>query len=188
MSTTIGVLSVIAALGSFIAAAWVALFSRRQVNSAQEQAAAAARQVALANAANQQARHTAQVELVIHFAEQYHSILAGGLDFADTSQIRRLWGLHYLEFFYYHSEDISKALYQLWMAELAELYCTEPTSWTTHEQYLVRFAGSFEAMFNFFRGLHDIAAHNASAPAIRDREVIKYVAEWSTSAVPSTAA
>lgn len=188
MTTTIGVLSVVVALGSFIVAIWVALFSRRQVESAQAQAIAAGRQVALANAANQQAQHTAQIQLVIHFAEQYHSILGDGLDFTNPSQVRRLWGLHYLEFFYFQSEDISRPLYQLWMVELAELYCTDPAVWGTHEQYLLRFAGSFEPMFTFFRSLHEIADHNANASVIRDRAVIKHVAEWSTSASSEIAA
>jgi hypothetical protein len=171
-------LSLIAALGSFIAAAWVALFSRRQVNSAQQQAEAAGRQVALANAANQQAQHTAQVQLVIHFNDQFHAILGDGLDFTNATQVRRLWSLHYMEFFYFQADDIAKSLYQLWMAELAELYCADAASWTTHEQYLVRFANSFESMFEFFRGLHEVAVHNTNAPMIRDRAVIKYVAAW----------
>ncbi len=188
MSTFIGLLSVIAALGSFAAAVWVALFSRRQVESAQEQAASAERQVTLANAANWQAQHTAQIQLVIHFADQFHTILGTGLDFSDASQVRQFWGLHYLEFFYFQDGDIPRSLYQLWMVELAELYCTEPASWKSHEKYLLRFAGSFAAMYDFFHGVHETADRNAAAPVIRDREILKYVAEWLTAAQPSTAA
>jgi hypothetical protein len=185
MSTTIGVLSVIAAVGSFAAAAWVALFSRRQVESAQEQAAAAGRQVALSDEAIQQAEHTARIQLVIHFADQYHAILGNGLDLADAPQLRRFWGLHYLQFYYFQREDIPQSLYQLWMAELAEMYCKEPASWKSHEQYLLRFTGSFEPMYRFFRGLHETAERNAHAPVIRDNEVIKYVTEWPASVAAS---
>ena len=178
MPSNIEDLSTIAAVGSFAASIWVALFARRQVRSAEGQATAARRQVEAANVANYRADRSAQIQLIIHCAESYHKIRGDGLDFSNSAQAEQYWGLHYLEFFYFNQCDIPKSIYGLWMVELAALFSNQPEAWTSHENYLLRFAGSFAEMYKFFRGINEAAIRDKNMPLARDGAVLDWVRDW----------
>lgn len=178
MQPVIEDLSTVAAVGSFAAATWVALFSRRQVRSAEEQAAAARRQVDAAAVANYRADRSAQIQLVVHFAESYHKIRGPGLDFSNAEQAEQYWGLHYLEFFYFNQGDIPRSIYGLWMVELAAFFSDKPDAWISHEKYLQRFSGSFADMYTFFRGINEAAVRDKNMPPARDKAVLSWVSDW----------
>jgi hypothetical protein len=151
------VVSVLAALGSFVAAAWVAPFARRQVRSAEEQTRAAVKQVDIATAASQQSIRASQIQLIIQFANTFHAIRGLGVDFSNNTFTEQFWGLFYLEFFYFHHGEIPETIFGLWMVELASLYSREPDAWRSHEGYLGRFANTFQAMYRFYQGINAIA-------------------------------
>jgi hypothetical protein len=167
MPSILGYISVAAALGSCGAAIWVAIFALRQIRGAE----------VLAQETRSQAR-SAQVGLVVHFAESYHAILEAGLEFSNKAQIEKFWGLHYLEFFYFARRDVPEQIYDLWMVELARLYHDEPLAWESHEKYLQRFQGSFMEMYTFFHKIKQISARYPNGIIARDREVLEMVTEW----------
>jgi hypothetical protein len=174
-------LSTIAAVGSFAAAVWIAMFARRQVRGAEEQAEAARRQVYAATVANSRAERSAQIELIIHFAESYHRVRGVRLDFSNPAQIEQFWGLLYLEFFYFDQCDVPESIYGLWMVELAALYSDESDAWASHETYLQRFSGSFARMYEFFRGISEISVRDKNMLPVRDKAVLDWVRDWSVS-------
>jgi len=167
MTSILGYISVAAAIGSCGAAIWISVFALRQIRGAE----------VLAQETRSQAR-SAQVGLVVHFAESYHGILGIGLEFSNKAQVEKFWGLHYLEFFYFVQRDVPEQIYDLWMVELATLYHDEPLAWESHEKYLQRFQGSFGEMYTFFHGIKQISDRYPKGALARDREVLEWVKKW----------
>jgi hypothetical protein len=184
LSFAVSVISVVAAVGSCIAASWVSIFATRQIRAGERQAEAArqqadfARQQAVeARDGNRKAERAAQIQLVIHFADTYHKVRALGLNSSDQWG-EEFWGLHLLEFFYFDQGDVPQFIYGLWMVELASLYSKDPTLWKSHEAYLSRFSRTYERMYRFFQGISEVALRDKNVPSARDNTVQQLVYSW----------
>src|SRR5215470_3439002 len=124
----IGLASGLAAVVSTAVAMLALGYSRIAVRAARDQATAAI-------GANQFARQVGQGEAVIHFTGRFFDLMSGGTRFGDQAWEYRFWSLHATEFYFFDNGWVPRFMYQLWMVELASLYCDESVR-ESHARYL----------------------------------------------------
>jgi hypothetical protein len=178
LTTYITVISVIAAVGSFMAGGWVSILALRQAKAAEHLAAAATLQAQVADDGNQRIRHAAEIELVMHCADRWHEVRRRGILISDREWCEQFWGLYFLQFLYFDQGDIPRILFGLWMVELATLYAENNGLWAAHEAHLLRYSSSYKRAYTFYSKISEFSDRQRNVPAARDANVLEWVNTW----------
>ncbi len=174
MADSVALISGIAAAVSALVAV---LYSRSAVRASRDQAKAAM-------GANDFARQIGQSEAVIHFTGRFFDLLKDGPDFGNRTWEYQFWSLQATEFYFFDNSWIPDFMYQLWMVELASMYCREDERCRgddvreSHSQYLRTYSANYREMCKFFYEIQDVAMKHRGDAALRNEKVADTVERW----------
>ncbi len=164
-------LTIVISVLALVISGAVYLSSRKQTNTARDQAEIAARSY-------RHARQIGHSQAVLQFIGQFTELMNAGPKFDDSSWSYVFWSLHSTEFYFYHNDMLPEFIYQLWMMDLASLYVDDDAAWRTHDKYLTNYQFGYGEMREFFEEIKSIAAANKEIVRVRNRGIVDYMQLW----------
>lgn len=165
--TTYEMISVISAVSALLVSAVAIFFNAIQTRRLTE--------------ANLMEQQFARSNAVIHFTSRFFDLLKDGPPtnkFADSTWANQFWSLQATEFYFFHHGLLPAFMYELWMIELAKLYCDdEQQIRKSHADFLASYSFNYPDMIGFYNQLYETAKANGDGN-LRNRQVAEFVKTW----------